>query len=55
MPKPQKFKELLASTRKTYMDKHVPPAYQKRYGKVYDRKEAESIAFAIAKKRLLSV
>jgi len=51
MPKTAKFKKLLKSTREFYVGKPVPESFQKRYGKVYDRKEAESVGYAIAKKR----
>lgn len=51
MPKSRKFRELLASTEKSYAGKKVPKKYQERYGKVYSEDEAQSIGFAIAGKK----
>lgn len=51
MPRTKKFKKLLIAVRKSYLGKKVPKIYQKSYGKVYDKKETERIAFAIARKK----
>ena len=51
MPKSRKFKELIKSTRAYYTGKKVPAKYRERYGKVYSKKEAESVAYAIGKKK----
>lgn len=51
MPKTQKFKKLLRAVRKQYVGKKVPKLYQKVYGKIYSKKEAERIAYAIARRR----
>jgi hypothetical protein len=51
MPESKKVKKLLKSTEEYYKGKKVPAKYQKKYGKTYDKKEARSIGFAIAKKQ----
>lgn len=50
IPKSKKFKKLLSSVVGTYSGKKVPPMYKDKYGKVYSKKEAKSIAYAIARK-----
>ena len=50
MPFTKQFKDLLKSTKKTYLGKKVPLKFRKKYGKEYDLKETKSIAFAIANK-----
>ena len=55
MPHSKAFKQLLESTRKTYLYKDVPNKYKKRYGKTYDKKEIKSVAIAIAKSRGLKI
>jgi hypothetical protein len=47
----KKLKKLLKSTEQYYEGKKVPARYQKKYGKVYDKEEAKSIAYAIAKRQ----
>jgi hypothetical protein len=47
----KKLAKLLKSTEKYYKGKKVPKKYQKKYGKTYNKKEAESIAYAIAKRQ----
>jgi hypothetical protein len=51
MPKSKVFKKLYSSVVKTYLGKPVKAEYRAKYGKRYDKKEIESIAIAIAKKR----
>lgn len=51
MPKTKKFKALIRSIRKQYLFKPVPLEYRKKYGKVYDKEEVKSIAYAIAKSK----
>jgi hypothetical protein len=51
MPYTKKFEKLLKSTTKFYTGKKVPLKYRKRYGKVYSKKEAQSVAFAIGRKK----
>ncbi len=46
----KKLTKLLSSTEKYYKGRKVPKAYQKKYGKTYDKKEARSIGYAIAKR-----
>ncbi len=46
----KKLAKLLKSTEKYYAGKKVPKAYQKKYGKTYDKEEARSIGYAIAKR-----
>jgi len=55
MPKSKQFKEILKNVRKTYLGKSVPLEYRNRYGKIYDKDEIESIAFAIAKKNRIKI
>lgn len=50
MPKSKKFLKLLKAVRKQYVGKKVPKLYQKRYGKIYSKAEAERIAYATARK-----
>lgn len=50
MPYSKKFEKLLKSTTKFYTGKKVPLKFRKQYGKVYSKKEAKSVAFAIAGK-----
>jgi hypothetical protein len=50
MPYTKEFKELLESTKQTYLGKPVKKEYRKRYGKRYDLGETKQVAFAIAKK-----
>jgi len=47
----KKLQKLLKSTEEYYKGKKVPKPYQKKYGKTYDKKEARSIAYAIAKRQ----
>ena len=55
MPKSKKFRELLKSTEKQYAGKKVLKPYQKKYGKVYSKKEAKSVAYAIGKSKKFKV
>jgi len=51
MPTTNAFKELFKNVEKEYLGKPVPKKYQKRYGKIYDKNEMESIAIAISKSK----
>ncbi len=51
MSETKKFKALIRSIRKQYLNKKVPVKYRKKYGKVYSKDEVKSIAYAIAKKQ----
>jgi len=51
MPKTRKFKKLFLSVKKQYLGKPVPKLYQKRYGKVYGRKDITGMSYAIAKSK----
>lgn len=51
MPKTKKFLELKKAVVDYYEGKKVPGKWQSKYGKRYSKKEAERIAYAIAKKR----
>ena len=51
MPKSKKFKKLISNVEGYYIGKKVPRSYQEKYGKIYDKEEAKSIAYAIAKKK----
>lgn len=51
MPQSRKFGELVRNVKKYYTGKPVPKRYQGKYGKFYDKDEAEEIAFAIASKK----
>lgn len=55
MPKTKEFKKLLSSVERTYLGKPVKKEYQKRYGKLYDEDEMESVAIAIAKSRGIKI
>ena len=51
MPKSKEFKQIIKNVKSTYLGKPVKTKYQKKYGKIYDEDEIESVAFAIAKSR----
>lgn len=55
MPKTKDFKKLLKNVKKTYLGKPVKKKYTKRYGKIYDLDEIESIAYGIAKSRGIKI
>lgn len=55
MPKSKEFKELMKNVSKEYLGKPVPLKYQGRYGKVYDKKEVKSVAYAIGNKKHLRI
>lgn len=55
MPRTKQFEELLKNVRKTYLGKEVNPKYKKKYGKIYNKNEIESVAFAIASKRGIKI
>jgi len=55
MPYTKAFKKLKANLFSEYLGKPVPSEYQKRYGKRYDKKDIESLAYAIAKSRRIKI
>jgi len=55
MPYTQSFKKLLGSLEEEYLNEEVPKKYQKRYGKIYDKKDIKSFGFAIAKSRCIKI
>ena len=42
--------KLIKAVTKFYAGKKVSPKYQSKYGKVYSKKEAKSVAYAVAAK-----
>jgi len=55
MPFTKGFKELLSSLEETYLGEKVPKQYQKKYGKMYDKKDIEKLGFAIAKSKGIKI
>lgn len=55
MPKSKAFKKLLANVEETYLGKPVEKRFRKRYGLIYDKRETESLAFAIAKSKGIKI
>ena len=55
MPHSKVFKELLKNMETEYTGKKVPKKFQAKYGKVYDKKETKSVAYAIAKSRKIKI
>jgi hypothetical protein len=55
MPHSKIFKELLKNVETEYTGKKVPEKYKSKYGKAYDKKEAKSIAYAIAKSKGIKI
>ena len=51
MPKTKTFLKISREVSKTYLNKPVPMKFQSKYGKLYDKDEVKSIAYAIAKNR----
>jgi len=51
MPKSRKFRKLLKNVKRQYLGKKVPEKYRKKYGRRYDKKETESIAYAIGRSK----
>ena len=50
MSKSEQFLRLMRKVKKDYTGREVPPEQRSKYGKFYDEKESERIAFAVAKK-----
>ena len=55
MPYSKDFSKLLGSLTEEYLNEEVPNKYRKRYGKVYDKKDIKSFAFAVAKSRGIKI
>ncbi|MDD2658019.1 MAG: hypothetical protein PHD04_05265 [Candidatus Pacebacteria bacterium] len=55
MPLTKDFKILRKAVEKQYAGKPVPLKYQKRFGKIYSKKEAATIAYPIAKTRGIKI
>jgi len=55
MPYTKTFKELLKSTKETYLGKPLRRRDKKKYGKKYDLNETKQIAFAIAKSKGIKI
>jgi len=55
MPHSKVFKELLKNMESEYTGKKVPLKYQKKYGKMYQKKETKSIAFAVANSKGIKI
>ena len=51
MPKTKQFGKLFRSVKRQYLGRPVPKQYQKRYGKVYGKKDVTGFSYAIAKSR----
>jgi len=55
MPHSKVFKELLKNMESEYTGKKVPLKYQKKYGKMYQKEETKSIAYAVAHSRGIKI
>jgi len=55
MPHSKVFRELLKTMETEYTGKKVPKKFQAKYGKVYDKKETKSIAYAVAKSKGIKI
>lgn len=55
MPHTKAFLKLEKAVKKQYLGKKVPPRFQKKYGKKYDKAEVKSVAFAIAKSKGIKI
>ena len=55
MPKSDEFKKLKSNILKEYLGEPVPSEYIDKYGKVYNKKDIESMAFAIAKSKGIKI
>jgi len=55
MPHSKVFRELLKQMEKEYTGKKVPKKFQPKYGKVYQKKETKSIAYAVAKSKGIKI
>ena len=55
MPQTQEFKKLKANLFREYLGEPVPSKYQARYGKMYNKRDIESMAYAIAKSRGIDI
>jgi len=49
MPFTKSFKKLLKDVESTYLGTKVPKKYQKSYGKIYNKKDIDTLAIRIAK------
>jgi len=55
MPLTRNFKKLLGSVERTYLGDEVPKQFRSRYGKIYNKKDLEPLARAIAKSRGIKI
>lgn len=55
MPETTEFKKLKKNLRKNYLGKFVPKKYQKLYGKRYDLKDVEKMAYPVAKSKGIKI
>ena len=55
MPFTKDFKKLLENVEDTYLGDPVPKRYRKLYGKIYNKKDIEPVAFAIARSRGIKI
>lgn len=55
MPFTKDFRKLLGSVEETYLGEDVPKKYRKRYGKIYNKKDIQQLAMAIAKSKGIKI
>ena len=55
MPQTKDFKKLMKNVEDTYWGEKVPREYQKDYGKIYNKKDLETLSIRIAKSRGIKI
>ena len=55
MPYTKEFRKLLGSLGEEYLGEPVHKQYQKKYGKIYDKKDIKSLGYAIAKSKKIKI
>ena len=55
MPRTKTFKLLLEEVEETYLGKKVKRPFIRTYGKIYNKKDTEQIAYAIAKSKGIKI
>ena len=55
MPHSKEFNKLFKNLKEEYLGKPVKKQYQNSYGKVYDKSEIKSLAYAISKSRGIKI
>lgn len=55
MPKTEAFNKLMKAMKKEYLGEEVPKTYRKQYGKMYNLKDVEAFAYAVAKKKRIPI